>query len=880
MTGTGGSFTLYISLNDAGTSIPTPIVLPNSPFPECDYNNVISAAVNPNTVTVTAQKLNDNVKCIGATVPDNGAAQAFVLVGGLPNTVDYTFNWYNGAVGGTPSYTGATYSGLAAGTYNVTATYNATGCGSNVASVTIVRLDKAPLNVAIVVDKPNSSCVTPNGQVHAVVNGGDPVINYTFDWYEGNDIFTSPHIGTGSVATSLKGGKTYTVLVTDNASGCQAVASLAVPDATALPTVTASAVNAICVPANSGSVSANVGGITAGYTFDWYNGAATKPSSDFTGSTYSSIPVGSYTVVATENVSGCKSASATVQVNPPPPFTVTPSMVAQQTSCNPAAPNGSTTATVGGVTAGYTFKWFKGQSTAPANAIPGPTGLASGTYTVVATNNATGCTASDFTTVTQNLIYPVVTLTPAPNSVCNPALASSNYSGSVVATISYNGAPDGVAANYQFVWHQGPLATDPVIAGAATATINQLNGGNYTLVATRVGTSCAAPPSTALVNNTTVLPALSTSQTPSTNCTPVLANGIAEVTKVNGIAVGSTSNFSYQWFTGTGTGSAIAGATNAQLPDVQGGAGDNYTVQVTDMTTGCQNTSTVLVGDAKVLPNLSLAKVDNGICDPALTSPSISLGGSITATVTNLIGGLADYTFVFGGGAGSGTQLASPNQNQYTQLNGSGTNYTAVATQVSTGCVSATAKIKVKNLTTLPVITASAVPSTNCAGGAPNGQANVTNVDGAGTGAPYIFSWYDGNSVTPPVQSALKDYLNVQGGVGKNYTVQVTNQNTGCQNTKTVLVGDNSKIPTITVSEIDNTNCSATKNGTASLVTLTDANGGGSIASPFTGYSFSWNAGAFTTSSINNLSSGSYTLTVTNSTLNCTSSPGRSSCKR
>ncbi len=126
--------------------------------------------------------------------------------------------------------------------------------------------------------------------MHAVVNGGDPVINYTFDWYEGNDIFTSPHIGTGSVATSLKGGKTYTVLVTDNTSGCQAVASLAVPDATALPTVTASAVNALCVPANSGSF-ANVGGGTAGYQFDWYNGAATKPSVDFTGSTYSSAPL-------------------------------------------------------------------------------------------------------------------------------------------------------------------------------------------------------------------------------------------------------------------------------------------------------------------------------------------------------------------------------------------------------------------------------------------------------------------------------------------------------------------------------------------------------------------------------------------------------------
>ncbi len=88
------------------------------------------------------------------------------------------------------------------------------------------------------------------------------------------------------------------------------------------------------------------------------------------------------------------------------------------------------------------------------------------------------------------------------------------------------------------------------------------------------------------------------------------------------------------------------------------------------------------------------------------------------------------------------------------------------------------------------MITATTVPSTNCASGTANGQANVTDVDGAGTAAPYLFAWYDGNSVAGSVQSTTKDYLNVQGGAGKNYTVQVINQNTGCQNTKTVLVGD------------------------------------------------------------------------------------------
>ena len=424
--------------------MPTPIVLPNTNFIECNYNAIISGAVTPNTVTVTAVKVSDDIKCIGASVADNGSAQAYVNVNGVQDIVDYTFSWYKGAVSGTPNYTGASYSGLAPGKYYVRAVNIATGCNSDIDSVTIAQLGKTPLRDTILVDKPNSSCSTPNGQVHAVVNGGDPVTNYTFEWFEGNDIFTSPEIGTGSVAMNLIGGKTYTVLVTDIASGCQAVASLAVPDVTSAPVVVASAVDAVCAPVNSGSVSATVGGTTSGFTFNWYIGPTTKPAADFIGSTYGSIPSGSYTVTATNNTSGCVSAPATVQVNTPPPFKASASLVTQQTSCNAATPNGSVTANVGGVTAGYTFSWFKGQNTAPANSVAGPTGLASGTYTTLATNTSTGCTDTAMVTVTQNLIYPVVTLTPAPNSTCDPAKGSSAYTGSVTATVTYNGSPVGM----------------------------------------------------------------------------------------------------------------------------------------------------------------------------------------------------------------------------------------------------------------------------------------------------------------------------------------------------------------------------------------------------------------------------------------------------
>lgn len=742
VTGLGGSFKLFISLNDAGTSVPTPIVLPNTSIIECSYDNVIDADIKPKSAKVTAIKVADNIKCLGATVPNNGAARAFVLVGGMENTVDYDFFWYNGVVAGAPNFTGPAYTALAAGTYRVFAKNKLQGCNSDTATVVINRVDKAPLNVAIVVDKPNSSCGIPNGQFHAVVNGGDPEINYKFEWFEGNDIFTSPEIATGSIASNLKGGKTYTVLITDNFSGCQVVSSLAVPDITSTPVVSPAVTkNALCSPPNSGEVSATVGGVTIGYTFSWYNGAAVKPTADFTGATYTAIPAGAYTVVATETASGCKSAPVTVNVNTPPPFIVTAAPLTQQTSCNPATPNGSATADVGGVTTGFTFNWFKGQSTAPADAIAGPTNLASGIYTVKATNSTTGCAATAEATVIQNLINPVVTLSPSPNAVCDPTKGTSAFTGSVTATITYNGLNVTDFTPYQLVWHNGPLATDPVIAGATSKTINQLNGGSYTLVVTKTSESCTSVPVSATVTNTPLLPALLTAQSPSQNCDAGLTgNGSAEVTKVNTINVGATTNFTYQWHTGVGTGTIRAGETNPKLQNLKGGAASNFTVLVTDKTTGCQNTATVLVGDSKMLPVLLLKSTPNSICDPAKGFNGSALQDVLTDA--NAVGG-DTYTYAWSTGNTMGAVIGG--QTSATLSNRNGGFYTATITNDRLKCTSNPETVEIKNNQVLPAIANVLTASTNCAGGAANGQIASSVTNGL-VGETFAFQWFSGNT--------------------------------------------------------------------------------------------------------------------------------------
>ena len=292
----------------------------------------------------------------------------------------------------------------------------------------------------------------------------------------------------------------------------------------------------------------------------------------------------------------------------------------------------------------------------------------------------------------------------------------------------------------------------------------------------------------------------------------------------------------------------------------QGGVGAFFTVLVTNTTSGCQNTSTVQVPDARVLPLISLTPSPNSICNPALTSPLINFNGAVAATVTNQIGLITDYTFAWNNGA-----------TIEDLVNVSSGSYTLLAKHTPTGCVSDPAIAQVLDQTVLPVIGASAIASTNCIPGLENGQGIVNTIDANPPAAPNVLLWHKGNDLTTPLAGETNALLdNRQGGVNELYTVLVTNQSNGCQNTTTVLIQDDRDYPVVTLSAIDNTMCAGTPNGSAALATL-DFNGS-PVASPYTGFSFNWSTGA-TTPSLTQQPAGNYTLEATKVDVGCTSAP-------
>ncbi|MFN4233283.1 MAG: T9SS type B sorting domain-containing protein [Bacteroidia bacterium] len=270
---------------------------------------------------------------------------------------------------------------------------------------------------------------------------------------------------------------------------------------------------------------------------------------------------------------------------------------------------------------------------------------------------------------------------------------------------------------------------------------------------------------------------------------------------------GGTAPYTYSWSPSGGNAATASGL----------GVG-TYTVTVTD-NNGCQDTAMV---------NISTL---NGpvISNPQQTNVTCFGLSNGTASVT-VSGGTAPYTYSwspFGGNAASASGLSA------------GT-YTVTVTD-NAGC-SATQTFNITEPAALVATTNSVTPA-NC--GVSNGAASISVTGGTGT---YTYSW------SPSGGSAAS----ATGLAAGTYVVTVTDQN-GCQDTANVIITTIGG-PTINVVTQNNVSCNGGSDGSITV----SASG----ANP--PYSYLWSPTGGNASTANNLSAGTYTVTVTDS-LGCVS---------
>lgn len=431
---------------------PGTFVWSNPPFFTATTEDIAGLAAG--TYTVDIEDDNGCTGTVSATVTEPATAVG-VSVASFTNLT--TCGVTNGTIdinvsGGTPGYTYAwtgpgsfsattqDISGLAAGTYNVTAT-DANGCTAT-ASQAITEPAAATVTLNTATD---ATCFgASDGALDVDVTGG--VAPYTYSW-SGPGGFS----GSTQDISGLAAG-TYDIDVTDDI-GCTTPGSFTVNQPTEVDAGITTITNTTCFGDVDGAVDITpTGGTVAGtYTFSW-----TGPSGPFTTEDISGLAAGDYIVTVTDD-NGCLDTDTATVASPAALDTT--GVVVTNANCNVA--DGAIDVTVVGGTAPYTYAW---DSAGTLIASEDLASIVSGTYVLTVTDDNL-CSAS-FTISVADLNAPAVVLA-ATDLTCN-----GDASGAVDATVTGGVTP------YTFAWN-GPSGFS-----ATTEDVADLAAGAYSLQVT------------------------------------------------------------------------------------------------------------------------------------------------------------------------------------------------------------------------------------------------------------------------------------------------------------------------------------------------------------------------------------------------------------
>ena len=353
-----------------------------------------------------------------------------------------TYTWYDQATGGMPLATGAS---VTTGTLTATTTYYvavSTGSGAGACEGTrtavTATINALPV-VTVAASGPTTLCAGTSLTLTA--SGAS-----TYQWSTGQT--------TASITVNAAGSYSVTGV---SAAGCAATSAATTVTVTPLPTAPLTTPASRC---GTGTLTLNASGAPAGGTYAWYvapTGGVPLPG--VTGATFTTPSLTATTTyyVSALSAGGCEGPRAAVValINALPTVAITAG--GALSFCQ----GGSVTLVATGAD---TYQWSTGQTTASITVTSG------GSYSVVGTTAATGCSAASVATaVTVNAIpaQPTITLT----------------SGNVLTSSSPTGNQwylNGVAV---------PGATGPTYT---VATVSQQ--GTYTVVVTSAA-GCVSPPS-------------------------------------------------------------------------------------------------------------------------------------------------------------------------------------------------------------------------------------------------------------------------------------------------------------------------------------------------------------------------------------------------
>jgi len=779
----------------------------------------------------------------------------------------------------TSTLAGANYTWTAPGGSSITSgtnSQNAVGQGSGTYTLTVQSAVNGCTNTAITSANQNTTAPVTSASSTGSITCTTNTINLTstlaglsYTWTApGGSSVTS---GTNSQNAVGQGLGTYTLSVTNPVNGCTNTVVTTANQNTATPVANAgSNQTLLCgVP----SVTLTGSATPAGANATWLGGVCGS-STSFT--TTACAP-GTYTLVATNPVTGCTNTS-TVSVGS--------STNVPQATVNAITNSITCTNTVVAIGVTLTnpdpvsYSWA-GPGISGTNNTATTSATLAGTYSVTITNTVSNCQSVFNVIVPTNTTAVTASVSPSASLTC------------LTTTNTLAATPTGT--NYAYNW-SGP----GTILNGTTQNPTVNTGGNYVVTITNSINGCTGNYTVTVPTNTTA-PSLS-----------LTANSLTTTCSSSTVTLNASSNSdpssTYSWTVPSG--GSLTSTTSAN-PIADGGG--VYNVVVTNTINGCVSTvqSVTITADANI-PTFTL------------TTSSASLNCLTTSETVTVNTSSSNLTYSWSPSPSAGGNTSTPT------FNTPGV-YVCTITNTVNSCSTGAAQVTVTSNTTVPTMTITPGLSLTCISnsvtltstttptsgvsftwtgsgiiGATNGSSIDVNVagnydvvilDAANGCTNTVSSTVGSNTIAPtltitPTSTVLScafttSTLNATGsvtntptwstpggpatnpltvGVSGDYVATITDPTNGCSTSQTLTITGSTIVPTADAGANTAIPCGNLSTVLAGTTTSTDV-----VTYEWSGPNATSITSGSNTASPTIIDSGVYTLTVTNTANGCSS---------
>ncbi|MCC6726163.1 MAG: choice-of-anchor L domain-containing protein [Saprospiraceae bacterium] len=807
---------ILVTVSGQGSQIGTGITYAwSGPGLVGDSSNLEIEAAASGTYTITVTDTGTGCSSTASTIVESDLTPPLAsVVGGAITCTDSSII-LNGA--GSSAGSGFQYEwngpGVIAGGNTLQPTVNAGG--SYV--LTVINLENGCESTAIAQVDLNTTApaalIAQHGQLDCetssvLLDGSGSSSGTNFQYQWSLNGSVIPNSTSSTLTTSLSGN--YNLEVTNLENGCRSQISTSVVIDTVPPVALALVSGQLDCSQNSVQLLGSAPGNVADYSFNW-----TTIDGTFEGSTSSQNTIataaGTYVLSVVDLNNGCLD-TAIVQVEQSIEQPIVDIQAAGNLDCN------TTTIALDGTGSsqgqGFSFTWstvdgsfFAGQNTLS------PTVDAPGTYVLNIVNNATQCQSQGSVTVTALAAPPIISFADAPNLDCSTNSVSLN---ATIGNVPGN-------ANLTFVW----TTQNGNISGASdSATAIATAPGIYELMVVNEQNGCST------LDSVLVEEDLDSPNVQIANPNPITCTDSIITLNASGSDFGP--NFTLQWSTlnGNFVGDTSSLTTQIDLPGT-------YNLLIINEMNHCES-------NAQIEVTVDFAQ-PNAVINPALVltceTPEIQLNGSGSS-----IGGQFLYNWTGPNGWEEENTL-NPT------VNTAGA-YQLLVTNQTNGCTASTT-VTVNDDLAAPTAEAGATAELSCQ------QPSISlNGTGSSFGGNFTYLWTTTNGSIIGDESTLNPIINAPG----DYQLLVTDTTNGCLSTDYVQITSANDLPVVAIAAASILTCQTNE------VVL---DGFGSTVGPDISYTWSTTDGLFvsTQDSLNATVSepGTYFLTVTNSTSNCSS---------